>query len=148
MSDNPTRRAFIGGAGAALAAPLAVAPAPAAEAHDTAAARLAALEDQAAIRAALAELLAEPKRLELDSAVSGIAADRTEAIAVAADGTATALVACTVETATPIESCGTLVEMARLQGEGLVRRRERRTLKSTFVKRNGTWQLAHMELTA
>ena len=148
MSSKPTRRSFLSGAGAALAAPLAAAPTLAAEPNDGAAARLAALEDQSAIRAALAELLARPQQLALGGAVRSIAADRDEAIALAADGTATALVACTVETAEPIESCGTLVEMARLQGDGVVRRNERRMLITTFVKRNGSWHLTHTELTA
>ena len=148
MTSKPTRRSFFGHAGAALAAPLTVTTAAAAEPNDDVAARLAALEDENAIRALLSELLLDPRRLELDTAVRSIAADRNETIAVAADGTATVLVACTVETATPIESCGTLVDMARLQGDGLLKRSERRMLTSTFVKRNGTWQIEDTELTA
>jgi hypothetical protein len=148
MSNKPSRRAFFAKAGATLAAPLAATVAFAGE-RDGAeylAGRRSALEDVDAIRTLLAALLAEPAHLGLDAGTH-IAADRNDAIAVA-DGTATARVPCTIETATPIESCGTLVEMARLQGEGVVRRRERRVLASTFVKRNGTWHIEHTELTA
>jgi hypothetical protein len=149
MSNTRTRRSFFVTAGATLAAPLA-ATAPLAGERDGAgylAGRRSALEDVDAIRALLAALLAEPARLGLDAGTH-IAADRNDAIAIAADGIATARVPCTIETATPIESCGTLVEMARLQGDGVVRRSERRVLASTFVKRNGTWHIEHSELTA
>ena len=87
--------------------------------------RLARLEDLNAIRALLPVLLANPARMALGTDVRSIAADGDDAIAVAADGTATARLACTVTTATPIESGGTLVEMARLQGDGFVVRSER-----------------------
>jgi hypothetical protein len=149
MSNKPTRRSFFATAGATLAAPLAATAAFAGE-RDAAgylAGRRSALEDVDAIHALLAAVLAAPARLGLDAGTH-IAADRNDAITIAADGTATARVPCTVETATPIESCGTLVEMARLQGDGVVRRSERRVLASTFVKRNGTWHIEHMELTA
>lgn len=145
MNDQRTRRSFFG---AALAAPLAATAAVTAEPEDALAARLAELEDANAIRAVLAALLAEPAQLQLDASVRRITADRDDTIAVAADGTATARVACTIETATPIESCGTLVEMARLQGDGVVKRNERRLLTSSFVKRNGTWHIEQTELTA
>ena len=42
--------------------------------------------------------------------------DGDDTIAIFTDGTATARLPCIVATASPIESCGTLVEMARLQG--------------------------------
>jgi hypothetical protein len=149
MSNQPTRRSFFATAGATLAVPLAATAALAGERDDAEylAGRRSALEDVNAIRALLAAVLAEPARLGLDAGAH-IAADHNDAIAIAADGTATARVPCTVETATPIDSCGTLVEMARLQGDGVVRRSERRVLASTFVKRNGTWHIEHTELTA
>jgi hypothetical protein len=53
-----------------------------------------------------------------------------------------------VTTATPIESCGTLVEMARLQGDGVIKRAERQVLTSSFVKRDGAWKIERAELTA
>ncbi len=163
MNGKPTRRNFLGHAGAALAAPLTATAALAGE-HDAGAGnlagRLAALEDVSAIRALqrryvrlvgagrgqeLAALFAEPGQASIDDHVLSAVADADDTIAIAANGTATARVTCTVETATPIESCGTLVEMARLQGDGLVTRSETRMLESTFVKHNGTWKIEHAE---
>ncbi|HVJ29210.1 MAG TPA: hypothetical protein VNA66_02795, partial [Gammaproteobacteria bacterium] len=133
-----TRRSFFGHAGAALAAPLAAVASPAPSAGDDLAARLATLEDSNAIRALLTALLVDPKRLGLGASVRSLAADRDEAIAIAPDDSATVRLACTVETGTPIENCGTLVEMARLQGDGVLKRSERGVLTGTFVKREGT----------
>jgi len=162
-NERRTRRSFFGHAGAALAAPLAATAALAGEHGDGAgdvAERLVALEDIAAIRALqrryvrlvgtgrgedLAALFAEPRQASIDDRVRSAVADADDTIAVAANGTATARVACTVETATPIEGCGTLVEMARLQGDGIVKRSETRVLESTFVKRNGFWKIEHAE---
>ena len=135
---------FFGQAGAALAAPLAATGALAAEngGDDDVATRLARLEDMNAIRALLPALLANPARMALDIDVRSIAADGDDAITVAANGTATARLGCTVEAAKPIESGGsTLVEMARLQGDGFVVRSERGVLVSAFVKRGGSWKL-------
>ena len=146
MNNKPTRRSFFGAASAAVAAPLAASAAFAADRGNDLAARLAALEDQNAIRALLPALFADPKRMALDSRVRSLAADRGDAISVAADGTASARIACTIETATPIESCGTLVEMARLQGDGLVVRSERRVLVGAFVKRDGVWEFEGAKL--
>jgi hypothetical protein len=143
MGTKPTRRSFFGQAGAALAAPLAATGAITADTGDDLAARLAALEDANAIRALLPPLLAVPARLELDASVRRIVADHDTTIAVAADGTATAQVTCTVETAKPLESGGTLVEMARLQGDGVVRHSERRVLMAKFMKRDGVWNFDH-----
>jgi hypothetical protein len=145
MKNQPTRRRFFGQAGAALVAPLvatAVTAATAAEsqAKDDVAARLARLEDLNAIRALLPALLANPARLALGATVRSIAANGDDAIAVAANGTATARLGCTVEAATPIDGRGTLVEMARLQGDGFVVRSEHGVLVTAFVKRDGNWK--------
>ena len=147
MNGSTTRRRLFGGA-AMLAVPL---TAGAAAASDNLAARLAALEDENTIRALLrdwargvgAGKVAAPAanihRLTLDADVS---------ITVAENGTATASVPCAVETATPIDGDDTLVEMARQQGDGVVRRAERRVLQSSFVKRDGFWHFANAELRA
>ena len=61
--------------------------------------------------------------------------------------------ACTVETATPIESCGTLVEMARLQGDGFVeaqraaRARRARSSSATESGNSSSAELASMNKT-
>jgi hypothetical protein len=57
-------------------------------------------------------------------------------------------VPCTVDTATPIDGDETLVEMARLQGDGVIRGSERRVLAGTLVKHDSNWVLEHTELTA
>jgi hypothetical protein len=164
MRSYPTRRAFFGHAGAALAVPLTAGAASAQETGDGSglAARLAALEDAAAIRdlqqtyarlvnagahAELAALFVDPARAVIDGDVQLLvpAAAADDALSVAGDGTATARLGCTVELVTPIAGDGTLVEMARLQGDGFVKRRERRVLASSFVKRNGLWRFVHAE---
>lgn len=48
---------------------------------------------------------------------------------------------CVVETETEIGPNCTLVEMARQQGEGVLRRSEARVLESGCVKRDGVWKL-------
>ena len=84
----------------------------------------------------------------LAPAIRRLATEADANVALTSDDSASAHVACTVETATPIEDCGTLVEMARAQGEGFVTRSERRMLRGTFVKRDGIWKIATMELVA
>jgi hypothetical protein len=165
MNGKPTRRAFFFGAGAALAAPVAATAALGARGEGLShpAALAAALDDSNAIRVLLArfmrlksarrhaelrQLFADPARAHIDPDVRRLAADEDANVALTADGTATAHVVCTVETTTPIESCGTLVEMARAQGEGFVVRSERRVLRGTFVKRTGVWKISTMELVA
>jgi hypothetical protein len=160
-----TRRSFFGHAGAALAAPLAATAAFAGERDgaSSVAGRLAVLEDSSAIRAlqqryvrlvgsgsaeAIAPLFADPARAVAHEHVRSLVPDGDDTIAIFTDGTATARLPCNVTTARPIESCGTLVEMARLQGEGFITRSERRTLATTFVKHNGSWKIERVELVA
>jgi len=163
MNGKPTRRSFLGHAGVALAAPLAATAAFAGELDGAGyiLGRLAALEDANAIRALqrrytrlvgtgrreeIAALFADPARASVAEHVRSLALDGDDTFAIATDGTATGRVPCIVTTATPIENCGTLVEMARLQGEGFVTRSERRTLATTFVKRDGAWRIDQVEL--
>ena len=144
MKGTTTRRKFFGGA-AMLAAPLAAG----AVASDDLAARLAALEDANAIRAALRNWAQDVSTGNLAAPIANIRSltfDSDPAISVAANGTATARMPCTVETATPIDGNETLVEMARQQGDGVIRETERRVLHSTFVKRDGFWHCASAEL--
>jgi hypothetical protein len=146
MKGTTTRRRFFGGA-AALAAPLAAGTA---VASDDLAARLAILEDSRAIRALLLNWARDVNAGKITAPapnVRGLALDADAAIAVDFNGTATARVPCTVETATPIDGDETLVEMARQQGDGVVRRSERRVLAGTLVKHGGIWILERTELT-
>ena len=147
MNGSTTRRRFFGGA-AMLAAPLAAGTA---VASDDVAARLAALEDANAIRALLrdwARGVVAGKVAAPAANIYGCTLDADVSITVAENGTATASAPCVVETATPIDGNETLVEMARLQGDGIVRRVERRVLHGSFVKRDGCWHFASTELRA
>ena len=162
MNNKPTRRTFFVGAGATLAAPAGITAALAGygEASGDRAGLLAGLDDSNAIRvvlqryvrllsagahAELAQLFADPVRAMLDSSIRSLASDADANVALTANDTATAHVACTVDTAIAIESCGTLVEMARLQGDGFVARSERRVLSSSLVKIDGAWKIERVE---
>jgi hypothetical protein len=147
MKGSTTRRRFFGGA-AALAAPLA---ATTAVASDDLAARLAALEDANTIRALLRDWARDVNAGKVAAPaanIHGLTFDADAAISVAENGTATASVLCTVQTATPIGGDETLVEMARQQGDGVLRRSERRVLAGTLVKHGKIWILERTELTA
>jgi hypothetical protein len=144
MNGVTTRRRFFGGA-ALLAAPL---TAGTAVASDDLAARLAALEDENTIRAMLRDWArgVGARKVAPAANIHGVTLDPDVSITVAENGTARASVPCVIETATPIDGNETLVEMARQQGDGVVRRAERRVLHSTFVKRDGFWLFASAEL--
>ena len=143
-----TRRKFFSGA-AALAGPLAASAAIGADGADDLAARLTALEDANAIRVLLQDYA---QRVNVGSQpaptpnVCSITLDAAAAIDIAANGTVTARAPCTVEVVMPIHGDDTLVEMARQQGDGVVRHRARRVLAGTLVKRNGIWNLERTEL--
>jgi hypothetical protein len=158
------RRRFMWKAGTALAAPAAIAVPAARSAalvdDATSQARLALLEEQNAIRAAiralvrhvngypgaageLAHVCANPARVRLDAvrALTPDPAGAADAIEIAADGrTAAARLHCTAETESPIPACP-LVEMARAQGGGVLRRTERGVLETAFLKSNGGWTI-------
>jgi hypothetical protein len=144
--STTTRRRFFGGA-AILAAPLSAGAA----AGDDLTARLAALEDANTIRAVLqgwAQNVSAGKLRGPAANIRSLKLDSDLSVSVAANGTATARVPCLVETATPIDGDETLVEMARQQGDGVVRRSERLVLAGTLVKHGGIWILERTELTA
>ena len=105
-----------------------------------------------AVDGALAGLIAvaDPIKASTAEAITQLRRDGLRIVMATGDGTATAHVRCTAETATPIEGSGTLVEMARLQGDGFVVRSERRVLVGAFVKRAEGWTLtnAKLEVTA
>lgn len=164
--QTATRRRFFAGASAVLAAP-AIAAAEAGEAgdRDTLAARLAAFEDANAIRelqrayaahlnagapAAAAALFAAPVRATFDETIRGLSDSAAESLSIAPDRrTAEARSACVVRIETPIDAPGcTLVDMARAQGEGTMRRTERRELAQTFVRIDGVWKIDGVELRA
>ena len=160
---DPTRRSFLKG-GALLAAPLAVAVPAAIVADDGTKARLAKLENEAAIRELhqnwmrrintgagheAAWLFADPKRAAFDPSVRSVAPDHAgapDAVEIAADGKrAAGRFHCAIETETAIPSDSTLAQMAHAQGSGNVRRTERRVLHVEYVKSAGAWAIAKAE---
>ena len=169
-ASTSTRRSFLK-RGALLAAPLAAVAAPAAIlADDELKARLARLENEAAIRElhqawlrrinmrtdgtgaedATASLFADSESAAFDQSVRSIAADHAgepDTIEVAADGKrAAGRFHCAVEIETAIAQDSTLGQMAHAQGSGFVRRTERRVLKVEYVKTSGAWAIAKAEL--
>jgi hypothetical protein len=160
-----TRRSFLK-RGALLAAPLAAVAAPAAIlADDELKARLARLENEAAIRELhqiwlraintrahdeAASLFADPKHDAFDPSVRSIAPDHAgepDAIELAAEGKrAAGRFHCAVEIETAIAKDSTLAQMAHAQGGGFVRRIERRVLRVEYVKSAGAWAIAKAEL--
>ena len=160
-----TRRSFIRTAGVAVSGPLAaaaaVAPVAASAGVDPSRARLDLLEDIGAIRALnqayarhlnagatteIAALFADPSNAPLTPGVRSIAAHafgEQDVIEVAADrATATGLVHCTVDAEIPIGPDCPLVDMARQQGGGVLRRTERGVFANTYVRRDGGWRIA------
>jgi hypothetical protein len=163
---NSTRRSFLKG-GALLAVPLAAAAPVAVLADDRLKARLARLEDEAAIRelhrcwlrqvnaidartGAATLLFADRGGAAFDQAVRSVAPDHSgepDVIELAADRkSAAGRFRCTVETENAIAQDCTLAQMAHEQGSGFVLRTERRVLKVEYVKADGAWAIAKVEL--
>ena len=159
-----TRRSFLKG-GALIAAPLAAVAAPAlVKADDELKARLAKLENEAAIRElhqtwlrrintgeadAAAPLLSDRERTAFDQAVRSVAPDHAgqpDVVEVSADGkSAVGRFHCAVELETAIAQDCTLAQMARQQGSGFIRRTERRVLNVEYEKASGAWAIAKIE---
>lgn len=160
-----TRRRFFTVAGAALSAPLVLAaPRRAAARDDPAelAARLAALEDEKALRklcrAYVRHFNAEARGTraapfadgapwaEEDAGIRRIVAadfDEQAAVEVAVSRKrATVRMPCTVEIETAIGVPGcTLIDMARAQGEGVLEHREPRVLQHVCVRGRDGWRI-------
>ena len=168
-TTNSTRRSFLKGS-ALLAAPLAAAVPAALVADDGLKARLAQLEDEAAIRElhqtwlrrintrtehstgaadAATQLFADLEPAAFDKALRGIAADHAgelDVIEVAADGkSAVGRFHCNVDFETALAQDCTLARMAHAQGGGFVRRTERRVLNVDYVKASGAWAIKKIE---
>lgn len=161
--SNSTRRSFLK-RGALLAAPLAAAAPAAILADGGLKARLARLEDEAAIRevhqawlrainggaaGGAASPVADFEGIAREQTVHSISADHAgdpDAIKIAADGkNATGRFHCAVEIETVIAQDCTLAQMAHAQGGGFVRRTERRVLNVKYVKASGAWTVAKAE---
>ena len=164
-TNTSTRRSFIWIAGAAFSAPLAAAAAAApsiaaGNEEDPLKARLAMLEDVNAIRAVnqayaryvnagareeITAVFADPSAVQIDRSIVSVAADGfEERDVIEIDGdraTAAALVYCTVDLEEVIGPSCPLVEMAREQGGGIVRRKERVIFEHVYVKHGGVWKI-------
>ena len=158
---DATRRSFLK-TGALLAAPLA-AVAPAAVLAEPGS-RLSQVEDESAIRSlhrswlrqinlggcdATAPLFVDPKAAAFVRAVRAVAVDHAgepDAIELAADGNSAAgRFHCVVETETELPRDTTLAQMAHAQGEGVVRRSERRILNAAYARRQDGWAIASLD---
>lgn len=164
-AGTTTRRSFIQ-AGGLAAAPLAVGSPAAAVTHADLKARLARLEDQAAIRAlhqswlrqvnagvrqGTACLLVDPSRAGLDDAVRGLTPDpaETDVIDVAEDGrSAIGRFHYVAEFESAIPRDCTLAQMAYAQGGGLIRRTERGVLTAAYVKTDDAWTIKELGFAA
>ena len=140
MRTRKTRRSFIAVAGAAISAPVAAAAAafPGRIESDSMGTRLVHLEDVNEIRALNQAYLIE-RRL---SGVSPAGFGEHDVIDITEDRqSATARLHVTVHTETPLEADCTLVEMARAQGEGIVRLSSPAVLEITYVRCDGAWKI-------
>jgi len=153
MTDRTiaSRRNFLK-AGALLATPLAAALPVAAGADEGLKARLAQLEDEAAIRLLHRQWLqdfnaAVPRETGEACTIAADGGWDPDALALAGDR-AQACFACTVEIATAIALDCTLGQMAHAQGNGPVLRTERRVLDADYVRTPKGWALARAELRA
>jgi hypothetical protein len=159
--SQSTRRAFLKG-GALAAAPLAAAGAAAAASRSEHEATIARLQAEAAIRdlhqawlrkvntgGEAGELFADPDRARLAEAVTRVEPDHAAApdeVRLHADGLrASARYACVVETGVDIAPDCTLAQMRHAQGEGQLRRSERRRLQADYVKADGRWAIAGLK---
>jgi len=159
---NSTRRSFFWATGAALATPLAMASTDSKrDDGDASPARLTLLETLNAIRelqasyvrfvntaarAELAMLFVDHRGAPIDDCLRALSFDSLDgrsSIEVAEDlETARATMRCTAQIEVPIEDRGTLIEMARQQGGGVVKTVESRTIEHAYVKVRGRWLIA------
>ncbi|HUF73974.1 MAG TPA: hypothetical protein VMR74_13875 [Gammaproteobacteria bacterium] len=160
-----SRRRFFFEAGAALSAPLAVGTAWA-SAADGGASRSMRADELGAIEAIrrleqklaqhirsrardeMANLFVDPAGAESVVGIRHLApADfgERDVINLAADGhSARIQLPCEIEIESEIEAEGTLAEMARLQGDGLLRRQETCTLEADLVVHGGAWRFRRL----
>jgi len=155
QDKTSSRRAFLRG-GAILAAPVAAVALPAVALADQGLqARIRRLEDEAAIRelhrAWLQRVNAGERAALPDATVRRIIWDHAGApdnIEIAADGrSAVGSFDCAVEVEEPLAKDCTLAQMAHAQGNGSIRRAERRTLRAEYAKDRGTWKIGRVDLT-
>jgi len=161
MSDRiSTRRKFFMKAAAAMSAPAVfatgiskAAPGPGALEE-----KLAKLEDEIALRMLRADTIADingasrDMLAELEPGLRQIVASHESDAAASVDVSADRAVArmsvpCTAHLDAPIEAPGSsLVDMARLQGEGVVTRTDARVLEIACTRTSAGWELSRAQL--
>jgi len=161
MSERiSTRRKFFLKAGAAMSAPAAFTTGISTAAAGPAALeeKLVKLEDEMALRRLRSDTIVEINRAsrdvldELEQGLRQIVADHeidaTASVVVSADRAAASMcVPCTVRLEAPIEAPGSsLVDMARLQGEGVLSRTEARVLEIACTRTSAGWELGRVRL--
>ena len=160
MSDTiSTRRRFFAKAGAAISAPVVLVTAgvrPAAA--DVLEAKVVELEDEIALRRLRLDTIADlngGSRDALDALEQGLRqivadqeADAAASVVFDTDrASACVRVPCAARLEEPIEAPGSaLVDMARLQGEGVVTRVEPRVLEITCARTSAGWALSGAQL--
>lgn len=88
-----------------------------------------------------------PKFAEGINRLSLDLAEAPKSFAIAADGaSATARFNCQVEMSEALEGQETIVQMARLQGNGAATHSARKTLSAHYAKSGGDWLIANVEL--
>ena len=151
MNNKTTsRRAFLK-TGALAAVPVAAGLPAAALATDDSRAALALLQDERAIEALTRDVLRQFNRGGADYLFAGgiarVVLEADEAPDLAIDGdAATARFACLVDTAHALEGQGTLVQMARLQGNAGATVTSGKTLLGRYTRQNGEWTIAGLNL--
>lgn len=164
-TTQTSRRSFLK-SGALVAAPVAAIGVPvAALAADGSKAALTRLQDERAIdmlnrdflRAfnqsgakGTANLFAGRKAPKIAEGINRLSMDMAEvpkSFAIAADGTsAAARFECTVEMTEALEGQETIVQMARLQGNGAGTHSARKTLSAQYAKSGDDWLIANVEV--
>lgn len=160
IHTDSSRRRFFFSAGAALSAPLALGTAGAADRRPSTTAADKALRDIHDLQQSFAREINAGKAnraaryfvratdiADLTDVRRIVPADfgERDLVEIAPDGfSAHARFHCTVETQTAIEAKGTLVEMARQQGEGFICRLENRMLEADYVMRDGHWRIERL----
>ena len=136
-----TRRLFMAVAGAAISAPVAAAASwlPPSGGRTDAQDRLARLEDEHAIRTL------NQAHCSTTPGITPHGFGEHDQIEIASDRkTATARFSVTLHTETELEPCP-LVEMARLQGGGVIARAEHVVLRGVYARGEDGWKILHVE---
>ena len=150
MTSSTSRRNFLK-TGAMAAVPVAAGLPVAALAADDSKAALVRLQDERAIEALTRDTLRSFNRGSqgdlFAKGIARVALDAAEEPSLVIDGdAATARFACTVDTVLALEGRGTLIDMARLQGNAAATSSTAKTLVARYTRQNDLWTIAALDL--